>query len=175
MGTTDLVGKQTFPLAREIQVLQGANRVLGSSHLGEWSFHGSGQGHRSPRVVYSGKQDGRPGFPRLCKLLLKVHSRLLHHSSTPLWPDTLWTSLDVEWKRKDGLWGPQNSGNHCSNVNVPSGLKSLFRLKQTARTLPQEQSCLNSQWQMENSTLWYSTASPCSPWNGTMKSMTRKC
>jgi len=67
-----------------MQVLQGANQVLGTSHLREQSFHGPSQGHGSPRVAYSGKQDGRLGFSRLRELLLKVHSGLLCQSLTPL-------------------------------------------------------------------------------------------
>jgi len=106
-------------------VLQGANWVLMSSHLKKWSFHGSSQGRRSLRVAYSRKQDGCPGVPRLCKLLLKVHLRLLCHSLILLWPNTLWTSLDMEWKRADGLRGPQNSGDHHFGVNIPSGLGAL--------------------------------------------------
>ena len=36
-----------------MRVLQGANRVLRTSHIGERSFHGSSQGRGSPRVAYS--------------------------------------------------------------------------------------------------------------------------
>ena len=126
MGTIDLTGQQTFPLAREMWVLQGANWVLGYSCLGEWSCYGSGEDHRSPRVAHSGKQDGHPGFPRFHKLLPKVYLRLLCHSPTPLWPDMLWASLDMEWKRTGCFWGPQNSTNHCSSVNVSSGLRALL-------------------------------------------------
>jgi len=35
-------------------------------------------------MAYSGEQDGRPSFPRLCELLLEVHSGLFYQSSTPL-------------------------------------------------------------------------------------------
>jgi len=146
MGTTDLIGKQTFPSPREMWILQGANQVLGTSHFREWSFHGSSQGYRSLRVAYSRKQDRCPGFPRLRKLLPEVHSRLLCHSSTLLWPDMLWTSLNMKQKRADGLQGPQNSGDHCFSVNVSLGLRSPSRSKWTAQTSPQEQSCLSSQW-----------------------------
>jgi len=44
----------------------------------------------------------------------------------PLWPNTLWASLDVERKRAGSLWGPQNSGDHHSGVNVPLGLGALL-------------------------------------------------
>jgi len=35
MGTISLAGEQTFPPSKEMRVLQGANRVLGASHLRE--------------------------------------------------------------------------------------------------------------------------------------------
>jgi len=35
-------------------------------------------------MAYSGEQDGRLGFPRLCKLLPEVHLGLFCQSSTPL-------------------------------------------------------------------------------------------
>jgi len=72
-------------------------------HLGERGFHGSGQGRGSPRVAHSGKQNRRPGFPRLRQLLLKVYLRFLCQSLTPLRLNALRTSLDVEWKGTDGL------------------------------------------------------------------------
>ena len=125
MGIVGLTGEQTLSLPREMQVLQRANRVLGTSHLGEQSFHGSSQGCRSPRVAYSEKQDRRPGFPRLCELLLKVYSGLLCQSSTSLRLNTLQTSLDIEWKETGSLRGSQNSGNYRSSVNVPLGLGAL--------------------------------------------------
>jgi len=84
MGVISLEGEQTLPLIREVQVLQTVDRVLGSGHLKEQSFHRSGQSRRSLRMAYSGEQDGRPGFPRLRELLLKVHSGLFCQSSTPL-------------------------------------------------------------------------------------------
>ena len=84
MGVTSLEGEQTLPLTGEVQVLQAADRVPGSGHLGERSFHGSGQSCRSPRIAYSGEQDGRPGFPRLCELLPEVHLGLFCQSSTLL-------------------------------------------------------------------------------------------
>jgi len=76
-------------------------------------------------VAYSEKQDECPDIPRLCELLPKVHSGLLCQSSTPLRLNMLRTSLDVEWKGTGGLRGPQNGSDHCSGVNVPSGLGVL--------------------------------------------------
>ena len=102
-GATGPTRTQTFPPPGEMRVLQGADRVLGTSHLRKQSFHGSGQGCRSLRVAYSGKQDGRPGFPGLRQLLLKVYPGFLCQSSIPLQLNTLRTSLDVEWKGIDGL------------------------------------------------------------------------
>ena len=84
MSVTGLEGEQALPPAREVQVLQATDRVLGSGHLGERSFHGSGQSHRSLKMAYSGEQDGRPGFPRLRELLPEVHLELFCQSSTPL-------------------------------------------------------------------------------------------
>jgi len=61
-----------------MRILQGVNQVLGTSHLGKQSFHGSGQGRRSPRVVYFRKQDRRPSLFGLHKLLLKVYLKFLY-------------------------------------------------------------------------------------------------
>ena len=83
-GVTSPEGEQTLPPPREVRVLQAMDQVLGSGHLGEQSFHGSGQSRRSLRMAYSREQDGRPGFPRLRELLLEVHSGLFCQSSTPL-------------------------------------------------------------------------------------------
>ena len=77
MGAIGPTGTQTFPPPGEMQVLQGANQVLRTSHLRKRSFHGSGQGCGSPRVAYSGKQDGCPGFSGLRQLLPKVHPGFL--------------------------------------------------------------------------------------------------
>ena len=89
-----------------MRVLQGADRVLRTSHLGKQSLHGSGQGCGSPRVAYSGKQNGRPGFPGLCQLLLQVHLGFLCQSLTPLRLNMLQTSLDMEWKGAGSLRRP---------------------------------------------------------------------
>jgi len=64
-GATGPTRTQTFPLPGEMRVLQGADRVLRTSHLRKRSFHGSGQGCGSLRVAYSGKQNRCPGFPGL--------------------------------------------------------------------------------------------------------------
>ena len=89
MDVTGLVGEQTLPLPRKVRVLQGADCVLGSGYLGEQSLHRSGQGHRNLRVAHSGEQDGHSGLPRLRKLLLKIHLRLLCQSLIPLQSNTL--------------------------------------------------------------------------------------
>jgi len=78
-----------FSLPREVRVPQGADRVLRTSHLGKRSLYRSGQGCGSLRVAYSGKQDGRPGFPGLRQLLPQVHLGFLCQSSTPLRLNTL--------------------------------------------------------------------------------------
>ena len=52
--------------------------------ISENEVYRSGQSRRSPRMAYSGEQDGRPGFPRLHELPLEVHSGLFCQSLTPL-------------------------------------------------------------------------------------------
>ena len=56
--------------------------------------------------------------------------RFIWDFSAKAWPlfdqDMLWTSLDIEWKRAGSLWGPQNSSDHCSSINVPSGLGAFL-------------------------------------------------
>ena len=126
MGITGLVKEQTLPPPGEVRVLQGADWVLGSSHLRKRSLHGSVQGHRSLRVVHSKEQDGHSGLSRFRKLLLKVHLGLLHQGSTPLWLNMLWTSLDMGWKGTGSLWRSQNSGNHCSSISISSGIGPLL-------------------------------------------------
>jgi len=70
MGATGLTGQQALSPSGEMRVFQGANRVLGTSYLGESGFYGSGQGRRSLRVAHSREQNRCPGVPRLHELLL---------------------------------------------------------------------------------------------------------
>ena len=91
-----------------MRILQGANQVLRTSHIGERSFHGFGQGCRSLRVAYSGKQDGRPDFPGLRQLLPKVHLGFLYQSSTPLRLSSDFATGAVlsQQSTTDGKWHP---------------------------------------------------------------------